>query len=105
MIQNLFHNIPSDLPEEFFEVICQSPGLRVERILSRGHASPADFWYDQEENELVFLLQGQAALQLAGEASARILRAGDYINLPAHCKHRVSWTDPDTTTVWLAVFY
>ena len=105
MIQNLFHNIPPDLPEELFEVICRAPGLRVERILSRGHASPPDFWYDQEENELVFLLQGQTVLQVEGEASPRTLRPGDYLNLPAHCKHRVNWTDPHTTTVWLAVFY
>jgi len=27
------------------------------------------------------------------------------VDLPAKCRHRVDWTDPDEPTVWLAVFY
>ena len=33
---------------------------KIERIVSRGHASPEDFWYDQEENEWVMVVKGTA---------------------------------------------
>ena len=83
----------------------ESPHARVERIVSRGQASPDDFWYDQEQAEWVLLLKGQAALAVAGEENPVILKPGDYLNIPAHCRHRVLWTDPDNDTVWLAVHY
>src|ERR1700730_14032403 len=31
------------------------------------------------------------------------LRPGDYVELPAHTKHRIEWTDADRPTVWLTV--
>ncbi len=48
------------------------------------------------------LLSGAARLLFEGEAAARELRPGDYLLIPAHCRHRVEWTDPEQTTVWLA---
>lgn len=102
---NLFSGIPAKLPEELIEELVAQPSVRIERIISKGHASPSGFWYDQSEHEWVIVLQGEALLQLEGETEPVRLRSGDYINLPAHVKHRVEWTDPDLETIWLAVFY
>lgn len=100
---NLLADLPADLPEELLTPIVTSGPVRVERIVSRGHASPEAFWYDQEEHEWVLVVQGHARLEIEdrGEVS---LGAGDHIFLPAHLRHRVAWTDPDRDTVWLAVF-
>jgi cupin 2 domain-containing protein len=103
MTSNLFANLPKDLPEELVNVILESQNLRIERIVSLGQSSPEGFWYDQDEHEWVVVLQGAARLQL--EDKTIDLAPGDFINLPAHTKHRVEWTKPDEKTVWLAVFY
>jgi cupin 2 domain-containing protein len=78
-------------------------GVRLERIVSHGHASPASFWYDQEEAEWVMVLTGRARLTIEGEAEDRELGPGDGPFLPAHCRHRVAWTAPDQATIWLAL--
>ena len=104
-IGNLFSGIPAQFSEELIEVLVAQPPVRIERIISKGHASPSGFWYDQPEHEWVIVLQGEALLQLEGETEPVRLRPGSYINLPAHVKHRVEWTDPHVETVWLAVFY
>lgn len=96
---NLFSGIPAKLPEELIEELVVQPSVRIERIVSKGHASPDGFWYDQAEHEWVVLLQGEALLQLEGEKEPVRLKPGDYINLPAHRKHRVEWTDPATETI------
>jgi cupin 2 domain-containing protein len=77
---------------------------RVERIVSKGQSSPEGFWYDQAEDELVILLQGQAKLLIEGEKAPRLLSEGDHLLIPAHCRHRVDWTQPCRETVWLAIF-
>lgn len=100
---NLLADLPDDLPSELIETLAQSESVRIERIVSLGHVSPADFWYDQEENEWVALLSGGARLQFEDEEIE--LRPGDWIVIPAHRKHRVAWTKPGEHTVWLAVFY
>ena len=100
---NVFERIPAHLKEEFVETLAQSPHVRVERIVSRGHASLPGFWYDQEQHELILVLQGAARLRL--DEKAVELAAGDWLNIPAHQKHRVEWTTPDEPTIWLAVFY
>ena len=103
--ENLLDNLPADLPEELFTTILQADGFAVERIVSQGHASPPGFWYDQEENELVMVLEGSAAVQFEGDAEPVELRRGSYLNIPAHARHRVAWTDPNEKTVWLAIHY
>ena len=100
---NLFEGIPAQLPEELTETLLQSSHVRIERIVSHGHASPPDYWYDQEQHELVFVLQGAARLRLNTELVE--LNAGDWLNIPAHQNHRVEWTAPDQPTIWLAIFY
>lgn len=103
MTSNLFANLPKDLPEEIFETILESDQLRIERIVSLGQSSPEGLWYDQDQNEWVILLKGAAKLTVGDKTID--LAPGDFINLPAHTKHRVEWTNPDEQTVWLAVSY
>ncbi|HHH39164.1 MAG TPA: cupin domain-containing protein [Sedimenticola sp.] len=101
---NLFDSIPDDLPDEVFTVLAEGQGARIERILSHGQASPASGWYDQAQDEWVMVLKGAArlAFEQGGETG---LGPGDHILIPARCRHRVTWTDPATVTVWLAVFF
>lgn len=101
---NIFSAIPDDLETEFFERLAGSGEVTIERIISRGHTSPPSGWYDQDTNEWVIVLRGEARLSYEDGTSVE-LRAGDYLNLPAHRKHRVDWTAPDRETVWLSVHY
>ena len=101
---NIFDSLPKDLSEEVFEDIVNSNSVRIERIVSKGHSSPENGWYDQDENEWVMVVKGRATLQFE-DGSICELSAGDYVNIPAHIKHKVAWTTPDEVTVWLAVFY
>jgi cupin 2 domain-containing protein len=102
---NLFKNIPDQLPEEFSEILLRSRSFHLERIVSAGQATPAGEWYDQDTQEWVLLLSGRAGLRFADKAAIRIMNPGDYVHIPAHCRHRVEWTDPDKPTVWLALHY
>jgi cupin 2 domain-containing protein len=102
---NLLSLLPGTGAAEFVELLLTRPGFRIERIVSRGQASPPGFWYDQPEGEWVVLLAGAARLRFADEADARPLLPGDWLDIAPHRGHRVDWTDPATPTVWLAVFY
>ena len=101
---NLLADIPAAINTEIFERLVANDAVRIERIVSQGHSSPAQGWYDQDDNEWVVVLQGAGIIEFESGDTVR-LEAGDYVNLPAHTKHRVNWTDPDQQTIWLAVFY
>lgn len=103
--QSIFEAIPAELPEELVETILRCRGARVERIVSRGHSSPPGFWHDQKEREWVMLLSGAAELSFEGTDARVRLGPGDHVDIAAHRRHRVEWTDPDRDTVWLAVHY
>lgn len=100
---NLFDVPGQELPDELCDVLLQEEGMRIERIVSTGQASPEGFWYDQEEAEWVTLLQGEA--EIGFERGVKTLKAGEYILLPAHCRHRVNWTSREPACIWLCVFY
>jgi len=100
---NLFENIPEHLAEELTEVLAESSHVRIERIVSEGHASQEDFWYDQEQNEWVLLVSGSAVLEF--EDHTIEMNPGDQVLIPAHQKHRVASTSKTEKTIWLAVFY
>lgn len=105
MQHNLFIDLPAGrLPEERIEQIVENESLRIVRIISTGQACPPGFWYDQDEDEWVVLLTGEAALEFENEAGERRLKPGDWLHIPAHCRHRVSWTSSEEATLWLAVF-
>ena len=102
---NLFASPPAPLPAELVETLAETAKLRLERIVSRGHASPPGFWYDQDWDEWVAVLRGQARLQFADGGATVSMGPGDFVVIPAHRKHRVEWTDPAADTVWLAAHY
>jgi cupin 2 domain-containing protein len=104
-LSNLFAEVPAQLHEEVVETLLAAKAVRIERIVSLGHASPEAFWYDQEHQEWVLLLKGAARLRFKDVLEPLELRPGDYINIPAHRLHRVEWTMPDGPTIWLAVHY
>jgi cupin 2 domain-containing protein len=103
MTANLFADLPEHFPEELFTTLLQAPRIRIERIVSHGNCSPEGFWYDQDQAEWVLVLQGSARLQF--EDRELEMRPGDFVNIPAHQKHRVAWTTPDDPTIWLGVHY
>jgi cupin 2 domain-containing protein len=102
-LTNIYSDIPPALPEELVQALVKNASCRIERIVSQSHPSPPGFWYDQQENEWVLLLQGAAKLRFENELVE--MKPGDFLIIPAHRKHRVEWTIPDEPTVWLAVFY
>jgi cupin 2 domain-containing protein len=102
---NLFAALPDAGAAEAVDTVFERPGVRVERIVSAGQASPPGFWYDQDRAEWVLVLAGSAGLLLEGEAEPRVLGPGDYLLIPAHRRHRVEWTDAERPTVWLAVHF
>ena len=102
---NLLAPLPDAEAAERVDALLTGPGLRIERIVSRGQASPPGFWYDQTEAEWVVVLAGAARLRFEDEAEARRLEPGDWVDIAPHRRHRVDWTDPAVPTVWLAVFY
>ncbi|MGP1382740.1 MAG: cupin domain-containing protein [Thainema sp.] len=99
---NLF-DLPANLPpDEYFEVLAASSHCRIERIISTGHTTPPGEWYDQAQDEWVVLLQGEA--ELAYENGERVhLKAGDYLFIPAHQRHRVESTTTNPHCIWLAI--
>lgn len=103
-LSNIFESVPEGMGAEVFEEIVRSPNVRIERIISKGHTSPDIGWYDQDENEWVMVIDGHAAIEFE-DGTLVTLGKGDHLNIPAHCKHKVSWSDPNHITIWLAVFY
>ena len=101
---NIFDSLPKDLSVEVSEEIIHALTIRIERIVSKGHSSPDTGWYDQDDNEWVMVVEGKATLEFE-DGSKRELSTGDYINIPAHVKHKVVQTDPNQITIWLAIFY
>ncbi len=101
---NIFNKIPQELPDELFEDIISTNNLKIERIVSFGHTSPKNGWYESILNEWIILLEGEAILTFEDNESI-ILKVGDYLNIPALKKHKVFWTTTKNRTVWLAIHY
>jgi cupin 2 domain-containing protein len=103
---NLRSGLPArPLPDEVVDLLVEHPGLRIERIVSTGQATPEGQWYDQDSDELVLVVDGTARLSIEGESEERELGEGDWILLPAYCRHRVTWTRAEPPTVWLAIHF
>lgn len=103
-VRSLLAELPTARGGEVVELLLAAKGVRLERIVSHGQSSPAGFWYDQPEAEWVMLIAGAARLAIEGEAAEVALTPGDTMFLPARRRHRVAWTHPSETTVWLALF-
>lgn len=101
---NLLADLPAELPEEQVRTLIGDGPVRIERIVSTGHASPEGFWYEQEEHEWVLVLQGCGVVEYPDGRTVE-LRVGDSLQLPAGVRHRVRETSREEPTVWLAVFW
>ena len=64
--------------EEVFDELLRGGSFRLERIVSKGQATPAGSWYDQPHDEWVLLLCGRALLRFEGESQPRELKPGAY---------------------------
>ncbi len=99
-INNIFAGASAGAGEEEFLTLLESNAVKIERIVSHAHNSPAGFWYDQPHNEWVMLVRGGATLEFADGELVK-LKEGDYLVIPPHVKHRVRETG--SQTVWLAL--
>ena len=105
LMKNLLARVPLSTRDELVEDLLQGGDFRAERIVSTGHSTPPNQWYDQASDEWVVLLAGAARLRFEKPARVHEMLPGDYVNIPAHQRHRVEWTDPMRPTVWLAIHY
>lgn len=101
---NIFEQLPDDLRDEVFETLVHGENIRIKRIVSKGHTSPDTGWYDQDQNEWVIVLRGNASILFENETVIN-LEEGGYVNIQARKRHRVIETSTDPETVWLAVRY
>lgn len=104
-VKNIFSNILQSVPEEIFENLTSSKNCKIERIISRGHTTLAKKWYNQDKNEFVLILQGNAELLFEEKNELVKMKEGDYVNIPAHKKHRVEKTSTEKETIWLVIHY
>ena len=104
MTKNIFESIPEEISDEIFDLIIENDTVKIERIISQGHSSPESEWYDQESNEWVIVLRGEATILIENEGEKNLV-PGSYLNIPAHQRHKVIWTKENTETVWLAIHY
>jgi cupin 2 domain-containing protein len=99
-VDNLFTNLPERSSSEHSLSLYENRSVKIERIVSRSYSSPPGFWYDQDEDEWVIVVRGEATLEFEGGELVR-MKEGDHVTIPRHVKHRVQQTDPKT--IWLAV--
>ena len=99
-VENLFANLPALSRSEHSLSLFEKPSIKIQRIVSQSYSSPPGFWYDQDEDEWVIIVRGEATLEFEGAETVH-LKEGDHVTIPRHVKHRVRQTDPKT--IWLAV--
>jgi cupin 2 domain-containing protein len=103
-MSNIFKSVPAIFEHEWFDTLVSDENIKIERIVSKGHASPSSGWYDQEAHEWVVVLEGNGTILFENGVEID-LEKGDYLNIPARTMHRVSRTDPEKITIWLAIHY
>lgn len=104
-ITNLLTDLPVSLHEELIQSLLQTAHIRIERIVSLRHSLPQDYWYDQDENEWMLLIDGSARVRFEDHDETLEMKPGSFVNIPAHRRHRIEWTDSGQPTIWLAVLY
>lgn len=102
-MNNIFDKIPEKLDQELFESLVENDGVKIERIVSKGHCSEPGFWYDQQQSEWIMLVQGGAEIEFEDELIT--LSKGDHLLIDAHRKHRVKSTTVEPEAIWLAVHW
>jgi cupin 2 domain-containing protein len=99
-VDNLFANLPELSKSEQLLSVFKNPLIEIQRIVSESYSSPPGFWYDQDDDEWVMVIRGEAILEFEGGELVR-MQEGDYVMIPRHLKHRVQHTGSETN--WLAV--
>jgi cupin 2 domain-containing protein len=103
---SLLEGVPAaPIAKEITDILADAREVRIERIVSTGQVTPEGQWYDQDDDEWVLVVSGSARLRIEGEERDRELAEGDWVLLPAHCRHRVTWTQSEPPTIWLAVHF
>lgn len=100
---NIFSKLPAVKDREIFQTLARGKGFKIERIVSKGQATPKGKWLCSKADEWVTLLQGEAQLLFKGARAPLDLSVGDTVFICANAGHRVTWTHPRQKTVWLAV--
>ncbi len=103
--QNLFSPPTARSNREVIDTLLEGGRFTLERIVSTGQVTPEGQWYDQPRDEWVVLLTGSARLMFEEEDKQLAMRPGDCVLIPAHCRHRVEWTDRRVPSVWLALHF
>jgi len=105
-MRNIFDvkDIDFSANKEITQILASSKDIRIERIVSSGQSTDKDYWYDQDQDEFVMLLQGKARI-LFDNGKEESLSAGDYLKIPAHVRHQVSFTSVEPVCIWLTVFF
>jgi len=98
---NFFSNIPKKSTNEIIEQVLKNEKVKIERIVSYGQTTPKDYWYNQDKDEFVIILNGSAKIKY-NDNRVFELNVGDSLYIPSHQKHQVIYTD--NPTVWLAIF-
>lgn len=80
--QSLLIPAESAAEGEIFSTLLERPGLKIERIESRGHASPEGFWYQQVQEEWVLLLRGWAVLAIENQPDVRLVGGDSWLIPP-----------------------
>ncbi|MCX6231227.1 MAG: cupin domain-containing protein [Bacteroidetes bacterium] len=104
MLNNIFENIAAASENERIEVILNDENIVIERIISYGNPTPEGYWYNQDKNEWVLLLSGEAKLEFKDKKTIN-LKAGDYLMINAHQEHRVVYTSKEPNCIWLAFHF
>ena len=90
-------SLPVPKVGEFFETLLCNDHVTIETIVSSDTPEPK--LYDQPHDEAVLLIEGEATLEANGNTI--VLKAGDFLHIPAHTPHKVSKTKNGTR--WLAI--
>lgn len=90
--------------EELEETLAEGRGVSIRRIVSLDHSTAPGQWYDQPEREWVAVLAGRAVIEFE-DGRRVVLWPGEWLDIPARARHRVSSTAGDQPTVWLAVHF
>ncbi len=98
----LLKNIPTESKDEIFETLIEKKDIKIERIISYGQTTPEDYWYDQEQDEFVLILDGFAKIKYENGKIIE-LKKGSSLYIKAHEKHQVIYTS--NPTIWLAIFF
>lgn len=104
-LRNIFQLLPAlGKRSEVFETLFENKTLRIERITSVDMQSDDCDWYDQDHDEWVIVLQGEGGLRFDDDSRV-VLKAGDYLHIPAHRRHLLTHTSADPACIWLAIHF